>query len=314
MRCHRCQAPANVEIRRSRTAYCARCYPDWFRGQVQERIDHERMFRRDARVLVAVSGGKDSLALWHVLVRLGYRADGMYVRLGIGDYSRRSQEKTEAFAARHGLTLHQVDLERDDGFTVPDLVDTRSGKPCSACGTVKRYHFNRAAHDLGYDVVATGHNLDDEAATLFGNVMHWNTDYLGRQGSVLESTHPGLVRKVKPLYRLGERETAAYAIIERIDYILEECPMAKGAKSLAYKDMLNALEEQQPGTKHRFLVGFLKEGRTAVQAGSFDQAAGLRECSRCGQPTTGEVCAYCKMAARGRQKAAAKRAKYGDAG
>ena len=46
-----------------------------------------------------------------------------------------------------------------------------------------------------------------------------------------------------------------------IDYILEECPMARGAKSLAYKDLLNTLEEEQPGAKYRFLVGFLKEGR-----------------------------------------------------
>jgi uncharacterized protein (TIGR00269 family) len=311
VRCHRCRAPANVEIRRSRTAYCARCYPDWFRAQVQDRIDHDRMFRRDERVLVAISGGKDSLALWHALTRLGYQADGMYVRLGIGDYSRRSQEKSEAFAAKHGLTLHQVDLQGDQGFGVPDLLDVRSGKPCAACGTVKRYQFNKVAADLGYDVMATGHNLDDEAATLFGNVMHWNTDYLGRQGPVLESTHPKLVRKVKPLYRLGERETAAYSIIERIDYILEECPMAKGAKSLAYKGMLNALEEEQPGAKHRFLVGFLKEGRATVRTGGFDQATDLRECARCGQPTTGELCAYCKMADRGRKKAAAKAERYG---
>ena len=311
MRCHHCRGPANVEIRRSRTAYCARCYPDWFRGQVQDRIDHERMFRRDQRVLVAVSGGKDSLALWDVLVKQGYQADGMYIRLGIGDYSRRSQEKSEAFAAKRGLTLHQVDLKDDHGFVVPDLLDTRSGKPCAACGTVKRYHFNKVAADLGYEVVATGHNLDDEAATLFGNVVHWNTDYLGRQGPVLESTHPRLVRKVKPLYRLSERETAAYSIIERIDYILEECPMAKGAKSLAYKDMLNSLEEEQPGAKYRFLVGFLKEGRAAVQTGGFDQATDLRECTRCGQPTTGQLCAYCRMSDRGRVKAAAKEAKYG---
>jgi len=311
VRCHRCRKPANVEIRRSRTAYCAGCYPDWFRQQVQDRIDHERMFRRDERVLVAVSGGKDSLALWHTLLQLGYQADGMYIRLGIGDYSRRSQAKSEAFAERHGLTLHQVDLKDDHGFTVPDLLDTRSGKPCAACGTVKRYHFNKVAADLGYPVVATGHNLDDEAATLLGNVVHWNTDYLGRQGPVLESTHPRLVRKVKPLYRLSERETAAYAIISRIDYILEECPMAKGAKSLAYKDLLNALEEEQPGAKHRFLVGFLKEGRAAVRTGGFDQAADLHECARCGQPTTGDLCAYCRMADRGRRKAVLKDAKYG---
>src|SRR5437764_12350329 len=124
MRCHRCRAPANVEIRRSRTAYCARCYPDWFRGQVQDRIDHERMFRRDQRVLVAVSGGKDSLALWHVLLRQGYQADGMYIRPRIGHYSRRSQAKSQASATRHGLTLNQVDLRDDQGFAVPDLLDT----------------------------------------------------------------------------------------------------------------------------------------------------------------------------------------------
>ncbi len=310
MRCHRCHAPANVEIRRSRIAFCARCYPDWFRAQVQERIDHDRMFRRDQRVLVAVSGGKDSLALWHTLMRLGYRADGLYVRLGIGEYSRRSQAKAEGFANRHGLLLHQVDLEADHGFVVPDLVEARSGKPCAACGTVKRYHFNKVAAELGYDVVATGHNLDDEAATLFGNLVHWNGEYLARQLPVLESTHPGFVRKVKPLYRLSERETAAYALVERIDYILEECPMAKGAKSLAYKDMLNCLEEQQPGAKYRFLVGFLKQGRSVLPAAA-PEAADVRRCSRCGQPTTAELCAYCRMADRGRRKHETKDRKYG---
>src|SRR5262249_9057221 len=137
-----------------------------------------------------------------------------------------------------------------------------------------------------------------------------NIDYLGRQGPVLESTHPRLVRKVKPLYRLSERETAAYAIIERIDYIVEECPMASGAKSLAYKGVLNALEEEQPGAKYRFLVGYLKEGRPPIGPGGSDQPADLRERVRCGQPTTGEVCPYCRMAARGRKKATPKAAKY----
>jgi tRNA-5-methyluridine54 2-sulfurtransferase len=148
--------------------------------------------------------------------------------------------------------------------------------------------------------VATGHNLDDEAATLFGNVLHWQTDFLGRQGPVLESTHPKLVRKVKPLYRLAERDTAAYSVIERIDYILEECPMAKGAKSLFYKDTLNALEEAQPGAKQRFLMGFLKQGRGAVAA--TPEPVELRECSRCGSPTTAEVCAYCRLTDRARQR------------
>src|SRR5438093_4288452 len=152
VRCIRCQAPANVEVRRYRSAFCAGCYPGWFRNQVERAITQDRMFTREDRPLVAISGGKDSLALWHALTRLGYQADGMYIRLGIGDYSRRSQAKSEAFAARHGLKLHQVDLDADEGFTVPHLRDARGGKPCAACGTVKRYHFNKVAADLGYNV------------------------------------------------------------------------------------------------------------------------------------------------------------------
>src|SRR5205807_9473277 len=217
----------------------------------------------------------------------------------------RSQRAAEEFAAARSLTLHQVDLEQAEGFNVPQLRDRREGKPCAACGTVKRYHFNKVAVDLGYDVVATGHNLDDEAATLFGNVIHWQTDFLGRQGPVLESTHPKLARKVKPLYRLAERDTAAYAVIERIEYILEECPMAVGAKSLEYKDLLNALEERQPGLKQRFLVGFLRGGRKALKSA---EPVVLRECASCGQPTTAEVCAYCRMVERGKRKAAVKAA------
>jgi uncharacterized protein (TIGR00269 family) len=302
VRCIKCRRPANVEVRRHRSAFCAGCYPGWFRTQVQRAIDDDRMFTGEDRVLVAVSGGKDSLALWNTLLRLGYRADGMYIRLGIAEYSRRSQAKCEAFAEREGVTLHQVDLQEDHGFTVPMLRHEREGKPCAACGTVKRYHFNRLAADLGYEVVATGHNLDDEAATLFGNVLHWQTDFLGRQGPVLESTHPRLVRKVKPLYRLSEREAAAYCVIERIDYILEECPMAKGAKSLLYKDALNALEEAQPGAKQRFLMGYLKQGRTALGVG--EAPVVLRECARCGSPTTAEVCAYCRLVERGRRRQA----------
>ena len=307
MRCIKCRKPANVEIRRHRSAFCAGCYPDWFRTQVERVVEHDHMFTRDEKVLVAISGGKDSLALWHALTKLGYQADGMYIRLGIADYSRRSQEKSEAFAAKHGLLLHQVDLREEHGFGVPDLREARGGKPCASCGMVKRYHFNKIAADLGYPVVATGHNLDDEAATLFGNVIHWQTDYLGRQGPVLESTHPKLVKKVKPLYKLGEREAAAYSIIERIDYILEECPMAKGAKSLEYKAMLNTLEETQPGAKYQFLMGFLKNGRDSIQIAP---KVDLRECSRCGQPTTAELCGFCRMADRGRRKVESKAAKY----
>jgi uncharacterized protein (TIGR00269 family) len=293
MRCQRCQHRANVEVRRFRAAFCSGCYPDWFRQQVQRSIESDHMFTRDEKVLVAVSGGKDSLALWHALIAGGYAAAGLYVGLGIGGYSDRSLDAARGFAARFGGTLHVVDIPTEYEFGVEDLAARRGGRTCAACGTAKRYLFNRAAVDLGYDVLATGHNLDDEAATLLGNVLHWQGEYLERQSPVLNSTHPRLARKVKPLYRLGERDTAAYALIERIDYVLEECPNAVGAKSLVYKDLLNRLEDTSPGSKYQFLTGFLRQRHeeTRVEGDGVE----LRECARCGQPTTSEVCAFCRM-------------------
>src|SRR5207244_12883861 len=104
----------------------------------------------------------------------------------------------------------------DYGIDVPAAALATRRVPCSACGLSKRHLFNKAALDGGYDVVATGHNLDDEAAVLFGNVLRWSTEYLGRQRPVLPAT-AGFARKVKPLIRLGERETAAYCVLRAID-------------------------------------------------------------------------------------------------
>jgi uncharacterized protein (TIGR00269 family) len=173
--------------------------------------------------------------------------------------------------------------------------------PCSGCGLSKRYLMNRAALEHGFPVVATGHNLDDEAATLFGSVMHWQMDALPRQSPALPSSHPKLVRRVKPLYRLSEQETASFAFLRKIDYIVEECPFAKGATSIAHKELLNRMEATTPGSKHNFLFGFLDKARAA-----FERAEGvvLNECVRCGQVTTGTVCAFCKLADQVKRSAA----------
>jgi len=244
-------------------------------------------------VLVAVSGGKDSLALWDVLIDEGYRTTGLYLDLGIFDYSVESKAKCEAFAARRGPPLIITRVADKVGGPVPVIKQVTRRPPCSGCGLSKRYLMNRAALEHGMAVVATGHNLDDEAATLFGSVMHWQTDALPRQSPALASTHPKLVRRVKPLYRLSEREAAAYAFLRRIDYIVEECPFAKGATSIAHKEILNRMEEASPGAKHNFLFGFLEKARPAFERA---EAVQLNECARCGQVTTGTVCAFCKLA------------------
>ncbi len=297
MKCTVCKGPAVIDLRRHNANFCAEHFLRLCRDQVARAIKDFDMLRPDERVLVAVSGGKDSLAVWDILLDLGYQADGLYLGLGIGTYSDESGEMARAFASARGLRLLEVDLPSEHGFGIPDGAKAARRVPCSACGLSKRHLFDEAARNGGYDALVTGHNLDDEAAVLFGNVLHWQTDYLGRQLPVLPARN-GFPRKVKPLVRLGEREMAAYCVLRGIDYIVEECPMAEGNKHLGYKEALNAVEAVSPGTKHAFYFGFLDRASARFTPQAEAEQAQLQACSSCGAPTTGEVCAFCRLAQR----------------
>ncbi len=305
MDCTKCKTKAVIKLPRHHASFCKGCFNGFVHDQVAKAIKSQKMFGKDQRILVAVSGGKDSLALWDVLLKLGYKADALYVNLGIGGYSDRSYEKVRLFADRIaaplGATLHTHKVEQEEGAGIRELAHLVHRPTCSTCGTIKRYQFNRAAIEHEYDVMATGHNLDDEAARLLGNVLHWQEEYLDKQGPSLPASVEGFAKKVKPLYRLTERELAAYCVLNKIDYIVDECPMAQGARSLLYKEVLNRLETESPGTKQTFYWGFLekqskKESAPTTMAEK-DQAM-LHPCRICKQPTTSEVCSYCKLMAR----------------
>ena len=297
MKCRVCREPAIIDIRRHNAGFCAACFMKHCRDQVTRAVESFDMFQPSDRILVAVSGGKDSLALWDLLLDLGYRVDGLYLGLGIGQYSDESGRYARDYAAGRGAKLVEVDLPQTFGYDIPTGAAAARRAPCSACGLSKRHLFNQAAVDGGYDVVATGHNLDDEAAVLFGNVLRWDVSYLGRQHPVLPGGG-GFVRKVKPLVRLGEREMAAYCVIRGIDYIVEECPMAAGNRHLGYKEALNDIEERSPGSKAAFLFGFLERVGPMLSGQAEAEREGLHPCPGCGSPTVSEICAFCKLVTR----------------
>lgn len=296
MKCKVCREPAIIDIRRHNANFCADHFVKLVRDQVAKAIHEFSMLEEGDRVLVAVSGGKDSLALWEILDHLGYEAHGLYIGLGIGGYSDRSGAMVRAFAEERGLTLQQIDLRDDYDYDIPTAAAVTKRVPCSACGLSKRHLFDRAARDGGYDAVATGHNLDDEAAVLFGNTLRWQTEYLARQLPVLPA-RPGFPRKVKPLVRLGEREMAAYCVIQGIDYIVEECPMAEGNKHIGYKEALNQIEVTSPGSKQAFYFGFLARAveRFADAGPAHAEGDDIPRCTQCGVPTTSEICTFCRL-------------------
>ncbi len=284
---------AVVFLSHHRLALCKEHFIEWFEKRVEKTIKEFKMFKKSERILVAVSGGKDSLALWNVLYKLGYEADGLYIDLGIGDYSENSKILAKNFANRIKRKLHIVSL-KEQLYTIPTIKDFTDRPACSSCGVVKRYYMNRYAKELGYSVVATGHNLDDETAVLFGNTLQWDLKYLSRQYPVLFEEE-GFVRKVKPLCKITEKESAIYSVFNNIEYIEYECPFSEGASSIEYKTLLNQLEEKHPGTKLKFYSEFLKKIYPIFKELQKEDKISLMKCRICGEPSYSEVCGVCRL-------------------
>jgi tRNA(Ile)-lysidine synthase TilS/MesJ len=318
MKCATCRQPASVELPGQRSAFCPPCFVRHIHEKVDRTISGARMLGRSERALVAVSGGKDSLCVWDVLVELGFATEGVYLDLGIGAYSERSKAAAASFAEQRGLVLNVVDVASELGAGIPDAARVGARSACGVCGLSKRHLLNRAALERGFDVVVTGHNLDDEAAVLLGNVLSWNLDQLSRQRPVLAS-QPGFARRVKPLVRTSEWEAAAYCVVRGIDYVVEECPMAAGNRHLFYKELLGSLEERSPGTSAAFYRGFQRRLLPVLDealaerdheelvdgevAGRQSLGVQLRACEQCGSPTTGSTCAFCRVRAQVRRRA-----------
>jgi uncharacterized protein (TIGR00269 family) len=270
---------------------CREDFLSFVLNRVQQTIKQYKLFVPKEKIVVAVSGGKDSLALFDILQRLGYPVEGFHIDLGIDDFSHRAREAVEAFFTKRETPLHLRSLQEEVGAGVRETASQARRPVCSLCGLMKRYIMNRFAWEKRFSALATGHNLDDEGAVLLGNITRWQIGYLTRQAPLLPTIHPRLVKKAKPLALLSEREVLAYCILRAIAYHDEQCPHAKGATSRSHKEALNLLEYNSPGSKIRFYQEFLKHQGIFPDSASQD----LRECSMCGFLTTRERCQFCEV-------------------
>lgn len=289
MGCDICGRKPTYRLYQRGRILCKDHFVEFFIGKVRDTIESFSLFSKDDRIMVAVSGGKDSLVLLKVLKDLGYDVCAFHINLGIGEYSDISSKKFMNFVEREKISHIILDVKSMMGFGIGEIAKKVKRPTCSVCGTIKRYLMDR--YSKGY-VVATGHNLDDEVSFLFMNLFNWSLGYIKRQSPILPEEH-GFSRKVKPLSLIYEYETALYAFINGIDYVLDECPLSHGATTLDIKKAVNMIEGKIPDFKVRFFETFINlKDRIDVE----DRRDGeLRPCLRCGYPTIIGVCLFCRI-------------------
>ncbi len=294
MKCKMCKEnEAVIHLRSMKLSICEECYKTFFERQIKRGIEEYKMFKKSDKIGVCVSGGKDGNVLLSVLKKMGYNVIGIHINLGIKEYSKFCEKNVKNLCKDINVTLKIIDLKKIIGLSLDEVLKKigKVRKPCSTCSLIKRYLFNKTAVDMNLDVLATGHNMDDEIAFVFSNILRWDLASLSRNRVVLERKK-GFVKKVKPLFRLSDNHVKIYADFSGISYIEKKCPYEKRANSLFYKKVWEIMEKEKPGIKSSFYFTFLKK---IDQFDTFSEDVKLKSCKICGFPTTRDICSFCKL-------------------
>ena len=261
--------------------YCRSCYADRYESAVESSVRRYKMIRAGERVLVALSGGKDSVAMLSALKSLSdrfqFEVSSLFINLGLGEYSRLSLEIASRVCEKLGVELHTVSLS-DYGLDLSDF----SKKVCSVCGNAKRYLMNRFARENGYDVIATGHCSEDILANLFKNLYSGNLQWSEKQLPRIEGFDK-VVTRIRPLYEMGERENMIYVFARELPFVEMECPKAPYPR---WKEIVYEIEGKIPG----FKIGVLRNLARRKEREEVE----LRHCKICGEVTSSEVCQFCR--------------------
>lgn len=290
LKCRKCQKiKEGVHLKSYNLKICLDCFLDFFRKRVKETIEKFKMFEKKDKVAVAISGGKDSMALARVLKDLGYNITLFHINTQIEkeNYAQNSKRAVEQFAKNENLPLKILDFKDEISVDVKLAAKISKKEICGVCGMIKRYLLNRETKD--FDVIVTGHTLDDEAASLLSSLIFWK-EFVKRQWPVLKEME-SLKKRTKPLTLVSEKETKLFCQILKLPFNPQPCPL-RGGTYVFFKKFIHSLEEEMPSSVLNFYKGFLKRKR---KMGFEEEKVKLNPCKKCGYLTITEICNFCRL-------------------
>ncbi len=286
MKCKFCRNKAIYEEER----LCKEHFNKYFEKRVRKYFDSLRL--KDLKILVAISGGKDSSALAYSLNKIkedySLTLELIYLDLGIKNYSEHCKETAVRLSQYLGLKLNIIDINQMYNKTIDSFDDSYA---CSACGTFKRYLLNKFAFENNFDFVATGHNLDDELFFMMNNLLNRNTEYLLRSGKMTKTRRDlKFIGRLKPLYYLTEKESMILCLSNNIPFTNIECPHGLNSTQLKMKKKLNILFDRRSKK-----INFIKSVNIIKKEYHGQEAEFMNFCEVCGYPTNNNVCRFCRL-------------------
>ncbi len=295
MKCDQCENSAVYTRKYSGQKLCSKCFSNSIVRKTAKTISKHKMIKNNELVAVAVSGGKDSLALLKIIHEMSsshnFRIKAITIDEGIPGYRNEALQIVEKFCGELDVE-HKVYSYKDlFELTLDEALDMRENEKtssCSICGTLRRRAIDHAAKDIGADVIATGHNLDDTLQTFVINMVSGDTNKIGWMDP---DTSSNSLRKIKPFCEIYESEIVFYAFTNDIPFQSEPCPHMNEGIRTEIREFLNSLEKQHSGIKNNLYQSVLRVSNIVKETNYKEKTI----CKKCGNDCTGEICSVCNM-------------------
>lgn len=295
MKCDRCESQAVYTRKYSGEKLCSKCFSNSILRKTAKTISKYNMIQNNELVAVAVSGGKDSLALLNIINQMAathnFRIKAITIDEGIPGYRNEALEIVQAFCAKLNVEHKVFSYKELFDLTLDEALDLRGSEKtssCSICGTLRRRAIDHAAKDIGADVIATGHNLDDTLQTFVINMLSGDTNKIGWMDP---DTSSNTLRKIKPFCEIYESEIVFYAFTNDIPFQSEPCPHMNEGIRTEIREFLNSLEGQHSGIKNNLYQSIIKVSQI-VKDTNYKQKT---ICAKCGNECTGKICSVCNI-------------------
>ena len=295
MKCDKCENQVVYSRKYSGESLCSECFSTSILRKTAKTISKYKMIKNGDIVCVAVSGGKDSLALLHILDKMSkthhFQIKVITIDEGIPGYRNEALEIVKNFCSQLQLEFKIFSYKELFDLTIDEAIHVRENEKissCSICGTLRRRAIDHAAKEIGANVIATAHNLDDILQTFLINLMSGDTTKIGWMDP---DNSDKVLRKIKPFCEIYESEIVFYAFTKEIPFQSEPCPHMNEGIRTEIREFLNSLENRHAGIKNNWYNSVLRISQS-LKTASFKET---NVCKNCGNECTGEICSVCKM-------------------
>lgn len=266
--------------------------------KVIKTVRKEKLLDKGDKLLVALSGGKDSVTTLEILNSFRkmniIELCAVTVDEGIANYRQEGVDIAIRHAERLGIEHKVVSLKQNYGITLDEIMERENHRgSCTYCGVFRRTIINKAAREMGATKIATGHNLDDEVQAIMMNYLEGNTDNLTKLGAKTESKAKEFTVKIKPLREIPEREIGLYVVAKGLEVHFDSCPYAMQSFRGEVSEVINQLSEKHPTIKYSTLRGYDKIKGILKKEMQKEYSHG--RCKRCGEPSANELCKVCSF-------------------